>query len=393
MRDILLLCPQERDLKAIHAAGLEDRYRIYCQGSDLDQLEAFDPQAFLAECDSVPADGVVGTKDSSALLAALVAERRGLPGPSPQALIACQHKPTSRALQSRAAPEATPLFALLDPQSPEAPFDVPFFVKPVVGRLSQNVFRIDDPRELLGLHEIDRYTRRYADIASLAGADPADAHGFLAEELLAGAEVTLEGYVHDGRVTTIGVTDSVKYPGTLSFERFEYPSALPEERLAELHDVSARVLPALGFEGGFFNVEFFVPDRGPAQIIEVNARIASQFAPLVLGLHDRSTYDALFALALGEDPAWEAGKPEGVGVSYCLRVFEDAYVEAVPDPDPDVELLVRPGLHLSDQGVNDAQSYRLAILYGFGETREEAVAGCRERAEALDFRLAPVPVR
>jgi biotin carboxylase len=393
MKDILVLSPQERDLRAIHAAGLEERYRVRGQGSDLDQLESFDPVAFLDECEDVPADAVIGTKDSSALLAAILAERRGLPGPSPAALIACQHKPTSRALQQRAAPEATPRFALLDPRADEPPFDVPFFVKPVVGRLSQNAFRIDDPRELLSLHELDRYTARYAAIAALAGADPADAHGFLAEELLAGEEVTLEGYVHRGRVTTIGVTDSVKYPGTLSFERFEYPSALPPDRLAELQDVAARVVPALGFDGGFFNVEFFVPAIGPARIIEVNARIASQFAPLVLGLHGRSTYDALFELALGEDPAWEAGTPDGVGVSYCLRVFEDAFVEAVPDPEPDVELLVRPGLHLSEQGVNDAQSYRLAILYDFGETREEAVARCRERASALGFRLAPVPVR
>jgi hypothetical protein len=390
MRDILVLCPQERDLKAIRAAGLEDRYRVHFQGSDLDQLDAFDPVAFLDECDAVPADGVVGTKDSSALLAAVLAGRRGLPGPSARALIACQHKPTSRALQQRAAPQATPRFALLDSG---VPFDVPFFVKPVVGRLSQNAYRIDDPRDLLGLHEIDRYTTRYAEIAALAGANPADAHGFLAEELLSGAEVTLEGYVHGGRVTTIGVTDSVKYPGTLSFERFEYPSALGDGCLAELHDVAARVVPALGFDGGFFNVEFFVPEQGPAQIIEVNARLASQFAPLVLGLHGRSTYDALFELALGRDPAWTSGPPDGVGVSYCLRVFEDAFVEAVPDPDPDVELLVRPGLHLSDQGVNDAQSYRLAILYGFGETRAEAVARCRERAQALSFRLAPLPVR
>jgi hypothetical protein len=394
MRDILVLCPQERDLKAIRAAGLEDRYRVRFQGSDLDQLDSFDPEAFLDESATVPAEGVVGTKDSSALLAALLAERRGLPGPSAQALIACQHKPTSRAIQQRVAPHATPRFALLDSRRPfDPPFDVPFFVKPVVGRLSQNAYRIDDPRELLGLHEIDRYTARYADIAALAGADPADAHGFLAEELLSGMEVTLEGYAHGGRVTTIGVTDSIKYPGTLSFERFEYPSALPEGRLSELHHVAARVVPALGFDGGFFNVEFYVPDAGPARIIEVNARLASQFAPLVLGLHGRSTYDALFELALGEDPAWEARWPEGVGVSYCLRVFEDAFVEAVPDPDPGVELLVRPGLHLSDQGVNDAQSYRLAILYGFGETRGEAVARCRERANALSFRLAPVPVR
>jgi hypothetical protein len=390
MRDILVLCPQERDLKAIRAAGLEDRHRVRFAGTDLDQLDAFDPEGFLADGERIPADAVVGTKDLSALLAALLAQRLGLPGPTPQALVACQHKPTSRTIQQRTAPEATPEFALLDGRPP---FGVPFFVKPVVGRLSQNVYRIDDVRDLLGLHEMDRYTSRYAEIAALAGADPADVHGFLVEELLSGDEVTLEGYVHQGRVTTIGVTDSVKYPGTLSFERFEYPSALPEERQAELSDIANRVLPALGFEGGFFNVEFFVPAEGPSQIIEVNGRIASQFAPLVLGLHGRSTYDALFELALGDDPEWRTGLPDGVGVSYCLRVFSDAYVEEVPDPDPDVELLVRPGLFLSEQGVNDAQSYRLAILYGFGETRAEAVEQCRERALSLSFRLAPLPVR
>jgi ATP-grasp domain len=390
MRDILVLCPQERDLKAIRAAGLEERYRVRFAGSDLDQLEDFDPEAFLDECEGIPADAVVGTKDQSALLAALLAERRGLPGPSPQALVACQHKPTARAIQQRVAPMATPRFAVLNG---DPPFDVPFFVKPVVGRLSQNVFRIDDPAELLDLHELDRYTTRYAEIAALAGADPAAAHGFMAEELLSGLEVTLEGYVHDGRVTTIGVTDSIKYPGTLSFESFDYPSALPRDRLDELSEISARVLPAFSFESGFFNVEFFVPEDGPAQIIEVNGRIASQFAPLVQAVHGRSTYDALFKLALGEDPTWEAREPDGVAVSYVVRVFEDAFVAGVPDPDPDVELLVRPGLCLSEQGVNDSQSFRLAILYGHGATREEAIEGCRERARALSFRLAPAPVR
>ena len=391
MRDILVLSPQERDLKAIAAAELDRRNRVTFAGTDLDQLEDFDPQAFLAECEALPADAVLGTKDLSALLAALLAERRSLPGPSPQALVACQHKPTSRAIQARVAPEATPAFAPLEDSDP--PFEPPFLVKPVVGRLSQNVYRIDDPADLRGVHENDRYTTRYAEIAALAGADPASVHGFLAEELLSGLEVTLEGYVHGGRVTTIGVTDSVKYPGTLSFERFEYPSALPEERQAELSDVAARVLPALAFNGGFFNVEFFVPEEGAAQIIEVNGRIASQFAPLVLALHGRSTYDALFELALGEDPGWKGGLPDGVAVSYVLRVFADAFVEAVPDPDPDVEVLVRPGLYLSEQGTNDSQSYRLAILYGVGETREEAVERCRARAQALSFRLAPLPVR
>jgi hypothetical protein len=390
MRDILVLCPQERDLTAVRAAALEDRYNVRFEGSDLDKLEDFDPVSFLAGLADVAADGVVGTKDQSALLASLLAERRNLAGPLPEALIACQHKPTSREVQRRVAPEATPAFAALDGR---LPFGTPFFVKPVVGRLSQNVYRIDDLRDLVGLHEFDHYTTRYASIAELAGANPETVHGFLAEELLTGDEVTLEGYVSGGRVTTIGVTDSVKYPGTFSFERFEYPSKLSEARQAELSDVAERVLPALGFDWGFFNVEFFVPDDGLAQIIEVNGRIASQFAPLVQGLHGRSTYDALFELACGEDPRWRTGLPDGFAVSYVMRVFEDGFVEAVPDPEEGVELLVRPGLNLSEQGLNDAQSYRLAILYGFGETREEAVQRCRERAASLSFRLAPLPVR
>jgi hypothetical protein len=390
MRDILVLSPQERDLQAIRAAGLEERYRVHFVGSDLDRLESFDPVAVLEECDALPADGVIGTKDQSALLAALVAARRGLPGPTPEALVRLQHKPTARAAQRLAAPEATPRFASLDGR---VPFDAPFFVKPVVGRLSQNAFRIDDPSDLDDLRELDRYTARYAEIAALAGADPADAHGFLAEELLVGDEVTLEGYVHGGRVTTIGVTDSLKYEGTLSFESFVYPSALPADRLAELADVAERVLPRLGFDGGFFNVEFFVPASTPAQIIEVNGRIASQFAPLVQATHGRSTYDVLFQLAVGEDPAWRSDPPDGVAVSYVVRVFEDALVEEAPDPEPGLEVLVRPGLHLSEQGANDAQSYRLAILYGSGATREEALERCRERAAELRFRLAPAPVR
>jgi hypothetical protein len=385
MTEILVLCPQERDRRAISAADLESRYAVRYAGTDLDQTDDFDAATFIAECEDLPADGVVGTKDQSALLAAILAERRRFVGPSPRALLACQHKPTSRSIQRLVAPAATPAFAILDGA---CPFRLPFFAKPVVGRLSQSAIRVDDPADLDALVEVDTYVRRYGQIAALAGGHPDAAHGFLAEALLSGLEVTLEGYVRSGIVTTIGVTDSVKYPGTLSFERFEYPTTLTEERQAELEAVVARVVLALGLDEAFFNVEFFVPDRGSAQIIEVNGRLASQFAPLVHRLHGRSTYEALFALASGADPAWEGRRPDGVGVSYVVRVFEDAFVEAVPEPEEDVELLVQPGRRLSEQGLNDTQSYRLAILYGFGETRQEAVARCRERASRLSFRLA-----
>ena len=192
-------------------------------------------------------------------------------------------------------------------------------------------------------------------------------------------------------MTTIGVTDSIMYPGTISFERFEYPSRLPVERQAELAELAERLVTAHGLDDACFNVECFVPEEGPPGIIELNGRLASQFAPLVHRLHGRSTYDVLLDVACGRDPAWGGGEPDGVGVSYVMRVFEDALVETVPEPEEGLEVLVAPGLRLANQGLNDAESYRLAILTGFGETREEAVARCRERARALSFRLAPAP--
>lgn len=386
MREVVVICPQERDREAVRAAGLEARYGVCYAGSDLDALESFDAVAFLDECAEIPADGVVGTKDRSALLAALVAERRGLPGPTPRGMLACQHKPSSRALQRRVAPEATPRFALLE--NGAAPFEPPFFAKPVVGRLAQGARRIETTDDLSVLAEADGYARVYAEIARLAGLEPWRTRGFLAEELLVGSEVTLEGYAWQGRMTTIGVTDSVKYAGTNSFERFEYPTRLGPERQDELAGLAARVLPALAFDNGFFNVEFFVPERGPARLIEVNGRIASQFAPLVQALHGRSTYDALFALACGDDPAWSPSRPDGVAISYCLRAFEDAFVAAVPEPEEGLEVLVRPGLRLSEQGAaNDVASYRLAIFAEVGESRAEAVERCRARARSLAFDL------
>jgi hypothetical protein len=357
---ILVTCPQERDRREIAAAGLGAHFA----GPDLDAVDSFDAEGLVAQLAGLPADGVVGTKDRSALVAALVAERRGLPGPSPAALVRCQHKPTARAIALEVVPEATPRFGDVEPA----------FVKPAVGRLSQ---------------EYDEsYVKGWLDLARLAGFE--GEVGLISEEVLTGAEVTFEGYVHGGRVTTIGLTDSSMYPGTKSFESFAYPSALPGERRDELHGVAARLLPALGFDGGFFNVEFFVTESGPAKVTEVNGRIASQFAPLYRAVHGRSSYDALFELALGRDPAWAAARADGVAVSYVLRAFEDALVEAVPEQQDGLEVLVRTGLRLSEQpGANDPASYRLAILVGTGETREEAVIRCRERARALPFSLRP----
>jgi biotin carboxylase len=390
MRDLLIVCPQVRDVKAIGEAAVGSRYRIHVVGPDLDSVESFDAEAIVEQCLEPPADAVIGTKDRSALIASLVAARRGLPSPTTRALANCQHKPTSRAIQRSVAPGSTPRSKLLEASGADPQLGFPLFAKPVIGRLSQYASVVEKQSDLLHLPELDGYSRAWADIVRLGGLSVEPVEGFLVEELLSGLEITFEGYVYDGEMTTIGVTDSQKYEGTPSFERFEYPSSLPQARLDELDDIAARVMSAIGFDNGFFNMEFYVPDEGPAQIIEANGRIASQFAPLVEACHGRSTYDALFELACGDDPKWEGGRPDGVAMSYCLRVFEDAFVESVPEPEEGLEILVKTGKRLSEQGTNDPQSFRLAIFSETGTDRAEVLARCRERAGNLAFELSPV---
>jgi hypothetical protein len=385
LRDVLVLCPQQRDLRLIRAAGLERRFRVRFVGSDLDAEDAPSPADVLAEASAPAADGVVGTKDRSALLAAAVAARRGLPGPTPAALLACQDKLESRRLQLRAVPEVVPRFVLAGRGAP--PFPPPWFVKPRVGRLSEEARRVDDEDALPRAGGGGAYARGWAELAALAGLPPQEAGGYVVEELRSGRQVTLEGFVHRGRVTVVGVTDSHFYGETTSFERFEYPTALPAARQDELAAVAARLLPALGFDGGFFNVEFLVPAAGLPTLIEVNGRIASQFAPLVHAVEGRWTYEAMLELACGLEPRWEPRAPAGAAVSYVLRTFADAFVAAAPEPAEDVEVLVRAGRNLSEQGGNDAQSYRLAIVYAAGGDREQALAAARAQAGRLTFRL------
>ncbi|MEA2234195.1 MAG: hypothetical protein QOD83_4011 [Solirubrobacteraceae bacterium] len=384
LKDVLVIRPQMRDLWSIDHACLGDRYRVHYAYPGLGPSQPFDAIGYLDGVASLPADGIVATHDNAALLAALAAQRRGLPGPKPEAVFACQYKPASRARQRVAVPHAVPRYAILDPS---AAFEPPFFVKPAIGTLSGGARRIDDLRQL-GIADGNGHASSYAPVAQLMGLSVVDACGYLMEELMSGDEAMLEGYVRHGRLTTIGITDSAKYAGTDSFERFEYPTRLSAERQAELIDTAERIVAELGFDDSLLNIEFFVPERGPVKIIEVNPRIAAQYAPLIKALHGRSTYEVLFALACGEDPRWQPQLPDGAATSYCLRAFDDAFVERVPEPQHGLEILVEPGLRLSEQqGQNDPRSYRLALFYETGETREEALLRCRQRARTLQFGL------
>jgi biotin carboxylase len=365
MHKVLIVAPTRRDLLNLVDGRILSRYDLVFE-------------------ESPGVAGVFGSSDSTAALATVVADRLGLPGPGYEAFMRCHDKLVCRRIQADAVPDAVPAFAPIDTHAPQngAPLPYPFFVKPVQGHLSQHAYAVDGP---------DRLTE------VLAAARAARVRYLIAEELLDGKLVTFEGFVAGGEVTPIGVTDAVMHENGISFLRFEYPSSLPAGPQRQMAEIAARLMPALGFDGSLFNIEFFVDGTRPPQIVEVNGRMASQFAPLVRGVHGVSTYELQLELACGGRPELPPARDGVVAASFLLRTYQDAIVRSTPDPaavyealpGAHVELLVRVGQRLSEND-DDVLSHRLAVVALSGPDRESLQARYAAAVDLLQFDLEPV---
>ena len=235
----------------------------------------------------------------------------------------CHDKLESRRLQRDVVPQATPRFFALDPSDPipdPLPLPFPLFVKPVSAHLSQLAFPVRDRRELeealaAARAQLDRVAAFDEELEGRSF------HLMLVEELLEGRLVTFEGFMHAGRMTPIGVTDSILHPNGISFVRFDYPSALPSHLSDRLGEIAEVLMPALGFDDSLFNIEFFVHADGTAKIVEVNGRMASQFAPLIRAVHGMSSYRIQLELVTGGKPHLPKPRTDMVASSFVLRRY------------------------------------------------------------------------
>jgi hypothetical protein len=303
-------------------------------------------------------------------------------------------------------------------QSPEPshiPLPFPVFVKPVKSYLSILARRLETFQDLAGA--IAEAPMRLGSVATmfdaLIGVSTLDkrfrdvpASALLLEEPLTGHQVTLDGYAYQGQVIPLGIVDSVFFPGTLSFARFEYPSRLPPGVQERMGCIAQQVVAGVGLDRTFFNIEFFYRQEDDSiRIIEINGRMASQFAPLYRMLHGIDMYAMQLDMILGRDPGgtevWSPGrKIGGVAASFVLRRFEDGVVARAPSsedlrrfderfPDAFVEILVQEGERLSDE-LQDDESYRYALVDLCAGDWEELQAKYEEATMLLPFNFAPL---
>ena len=402
---ILVLFADEWDRAATRDPRYGDRYEFLFEGFDLfsfpdnARLFTFDALAFVERMvkryRSRGLDAVVTSDEQfGPFLASLIARRLGLPHTPLDAVLAIQHKFYAREAFQRIAPECNPRFGLLR-RGFERPDEVlmayPFYVKPAKAAFSVLARRVDSFEQLyrhtrFGWFEraiIERLVRPFADVMRKHSSFTEDPYSMVCEEVARGRQVTANGYVRAGKVTMLGTVDSVMYPGTDQFQRFQYPSSLPEEDLARVDALAARHLEGMGFTHGMFNVEIRIdPSSGKLAIIEINPRAAGQFYDLFERVDGYSLFDVLLALDCGEEPQirHRAGR-ERHAASFVLRDLAGeglgrwpsaAEIETLQSRHPDIHVMVYPkrGADLARE-MKWLGSYRYGVFNLGGATLEE----------------------
>lgn len=355
-RRILVLFPNDWDRGELGRAKYRGEYEFIFEGGELFQLPGllrlafFRPSRFIDQLvERYRGAGLAGVLSSDeyvgAAIAAAVARKLGLPGADPAHIVIAQHKFASRRLQKAAVPEAVPDFCLvpLDPHAaPPAPLlPFPFFVKPVKGTFSLFAAKVADAPALkkhlsfgpLERFALGRVTAPFNDLIRAVTSLEHDANWFIGEELIEGVQVTLDGFAFDGDVQIMGVVDSVMFPETSIFERFDYPSRLISPAVqARMTDVAVRLVKGLGIRQAQFNIElFYDAKRDKVSVIEINPRLSYQFADLYENVDGTNTYDVLLDLTLGRRPSFAKGSGRyKFASSFVLRTFKGRKLKRIP---------------------------------------------------------------
>lgn len=404
MNRILVLFPKDWDRDELEQPNYQARYQFFYEGFDLfrfpenARLITFNARRYadkLVKKYRGRIDGVISNNEQfGALIAAVVAQRLGLPGTDPAVIIAAQHKYYARCLQQKIVPEATPRFSVF-PYKMQSAADVgmpfPLYVKPVKATYSVLARKVDsfaelqthlrfNPLETLILHKL---VTPFNDLMARYTPFTIDAHHLIGEEIMSGVQVNLDGFVHNGKITILGIVDEVMYPGTQAFMRFEYPSRLPADVLVRMQALACRLFSGIDYGYGFFNVELiYQPETGRIQIIEINPRMASQIVNLYRRVDGYDPYEVLIDLALGKAPQVTVGAGAfGAAASFVFRRFDGREVTRVPKaaqiecvhqryPDARLMLYLKRGASLARE-MKWLGSYRYAVLNLGGASTED----------------------
>src|SRR6266849_4972595 len=264
----------------------------------------------LREIDATP-DAVLAVDDSGVELAALLAERLGLPGNPAHAVRRVRDKLAFRRLlreREFLCPEFHHLPTGEDPRKlfPELKFPVVLKARRLSG--SRGVFRADNSEELM------RAVNWVRAIQSRADRD-AQELGLIIEDFIPGREYALEGSLQRGELTTLALFDKPDPLDGPYFEETIYitPSRLPGALQDRIHREVARACRAAELRTGPVHAEVRINDEG-IWILEVAARSIGGLCGRVLTHSLGMSLEELILRQAVAEPLPIAGEGAAAGV-------------------------------------------------------------------------------
>ena len=349
-------------------------------------------------------DGIIGFWDFPVqTLVSILRDRRGLPGPTLESVLKCEHKYWSRLEQREVVPDQVPGFTVFDPHAddPVIELDPPYWVKPIKSTASELCFLIADDDDLqhalaalrggierfgVSFDQLLSYADLPDEVAAVTG------HHCIAETALSGDRYTLSGYAVGGEVMIYGVIDAFTYPGTSSFAHYQYPSTSPAALQERMIESATKVMRRVGFDHEAFNIEFLHDrSRDLLGLLEINPRMSQSHGDLYAKVDGLPNQKIASDLAVGRRPEFPRRQGQyAYAAKFYLRQFTDAVVSRVPDAEAIarverevdgalIDLKVAEGARLSELSGQDAYSYALAHIYVGGDSEEalqDAYARC-----------------
>jgi biotin carboxylase len=218
-------------------------------------------------------DGVVAVADRPTLVAALTAQKLGLPYHSPSAVAACRDKHRMREKFSLAGLPAPEYFLVgldRDPREIAGDAHFPCVLKPLGLSASRGVIRANNTDEFVAAFERIRRILQQPEIRQF---HEEWNEAIQVERYIEGREFALEGLMTQGELEVLAVFDKPDPLEGPFFEETIYvtPSRESHEIQSAIADTARRAVHALGLSHGPVHAEMRVNDHG-VHILEVAAR-------------------------------------------------------------------------------------------------------------------------
>jgi len=345
----------------------------------------------LGEARKAPFAGILGSDDSTVVLAASAAERLGLPHNPPEAARLSRRKDLARA-QLALAGCPVPVHCLIDLnrslQKQVAGLPWPCVIKPLHLSASRGVIRADKPAEFFTACE------RIKNIISDSGDEFERTH-LLVEEYIDGIEVAYEGYLHNGVLTTLALFDKPDPLQGPYFEETIYvtPSQLDKATQAGIKRRVAQACAAYELSTGPVHAELRI-NAQDAWPLEVASRtIGGDCARTLDQGTDFNLEELTISLATGK-PVNTQPPEEARGVMMIpiknagiLRRVEGVSAARKVANIEKVDIIIHDGNELIP--LPEGNQYP-GYIFARGNTSGDVIRALRDAHAHLNFVVAPV---